>query len=87
MSTMEDRVWEKFLDENPEYIEGTKHRQYGDYVFGTKYADSVERGELSYAAALDLVVRDVVNNIGPPDQSGEYHRTIDDLRKTRMGCR
>lgn len=83
--SLEEKAWEKFLNENPEFTEGTAHRRYGDYVFDTRYADGVQNGEISYEKALDFVVRDVVREIGLPEPEADYRRAIAEMKKNRIG--
>jgi hypothetical protein len=59
--------WDTFLKANPEFADDkSKERQYGDYLFNTKYAPLIEAGEISYHQALLDTANEVKSTLTQP---------------------
>lgn len=79
--------WDLFLSKNPEFADAnSKERQYGDYLFNTKYAPLVEAGEVSYHQALFDTANEVKSTLAQPattktprDIKLERKQSIDNL--------
>lgn len=71
------QAWADFVRENPSFAdrtdeqgnpaEPTQERQYGDFLFATKYGPLVEQGQLSYREALNRTAADVTQVFTRPD--------------------
>lgn len=54
------KAWDEFIGTSPAFADQTsKERQYGDYLFNTKYGPQIESGEISYREALTQAAQDV----------------------------
>jgi hypothetical protein len=54
------KAWEEFTGTSPAFADETsKERQYGDYLFHTKYGPLLEAGEISYREALTQAAEEV----------------------------
>lgn len=61
------KAWETFLKDNPEFADDqSRERQYGDYLFKTKYSPKIEAGEISYHQALFDAADEVKNTFAAP---------------------
>jgi hypothetical protein len=80
-------AWNEFVGSNAEFAEETsKQRQYGDFLFDSKYAPLIQSGELSYRQALQQTAEEVAgmfdNNqtvVTPRQQKEERKKAIDNL--------
>jgi hypothetical protein len=75
------KAWDTFLSQNPEFAnEQSKERQYGDYLFATKYRPLLESGELSYHQALMDTANEVKGTFAQP-QATKTPREVKQERK------
>lgn len=59
--------WDTFLTANPEFADAnSRERQFGDYLFNTKYAPLIEAGDISYQQALLDTANEVKSTLTQP---------------------
>jgi hypothetical protein len=81
----QEAVMADFFTANPVFADETsKERQYGDYLFVTKYGPLMESGQISYREALDQAAGEVMEvfkgkEVNPRQQKIDRKATIDNL--------
>lgn len=76
------KAWGEFVGTSPAFADKTsKERQYGDYLFETKYGPQIAAGEISYREALTKAAEDVTAVFQPQKEQQPSSRQQKEERK------
>jgi len=76
------KAWNEFVGANEAFAdENSKERQYGDYLFNTKYTPQIASGEISYREALSRAAEEVAEVFKAPESAPQNSRKEKEERK------